>query len=142
MLLRLSRPSPAALEKLVERARRTQPTYPEVGATADKSLPAGYRHDLYERLLGTSEGAFERAVGALRRWQAHIGAGVEIVPPDAPVAEDESVLLMLKLGALWTAAPCRVVLRDRRTRAVRVRLRHASGSSRDRGGRVHHPPAR
>jgi uncharacterized protein (UPF0548 family) len=109
MLLRLSRPSSVVLEKLVERARRTDLTYSEVGATAGESLPAGYRHDLYEKSLGNSPGAFERGVSALRRWQAHIGAGLEIVPPGAPVAENESVLLMLKVGGLWTAAPCRIV---------------------------------
>jgi len=108
MLLRLARPSPASLEELLERARRAQPTYTEVGATARDPFPAGYRHDRYERWLGTGATA-ERAVAALRHWDAHIGAGVEIVPPDAPVAEHQTVLLMLRLGPLWTAAPCRVV---------------------------------
>ncbi len=108
MLLRLSRPSPEALQRLLERARRTGPTYSEVGATAGESLPHGYRHDVYERSLG-ADGAFERAVSGLRKWEAHLGGGVDVVPPEAPLIANETVLLLLRLGGLWTAAPCRIV---------------------------------
>jgi uncharacterized protein (UPF0548 family) len=109
MLLRLSKPSPAALQRLLERANDAAPTYPEVGATISDVLPTGYRHDLYEVKLGVSEAAFGRAVDGLRRWQAHVGAGVNVVPRDAPVAAKNTVLLTLKVGGLWTVAPCRIV---------------------------------
>ena len=108
VLLRLSRPSPEALQQLLERARQADPTYPQVGATAGESLPPGYRHDCYERSLGGEE-AFERAVGSLRGWEAHRGAGVDVVPPGVPPVVNETVLLLLKLGGLWTIAPCRIV---------------------------------
>ncbi len=109
MLLRLSKPSRNALQLLVERAGQTEPTYPELGATANELMPAGYRHDLYERPLGSGAEVFRRAESALRRWQAHIGAGVEVFPMDAPLAENESFLLVLRLGAVWTIAPCRII---------------------------------
>lgn len=52
---------------------------------------------------------FERAVEALRGWKAHAGAGVEIVPADARVKVDETVLLVIKTAGFWAVAPCRVV---------------------------------
>jgi uncharacterized protein (UPF0548 family) len=94
---------------VLEHARTAAPTYPEVGATAAERLPPGYRHDHYERSLGRNDAAFAAAVDGLRTWRAHIGAGVDIVPVGAPIAEKENVLLLLKLAGLWTVAPCRIV---------------------------------
>ena len=52
---------------------------------------------------------FDRAVGALRGWKAHLGAGIEIVPHDSRVTVGETVLLLVKTAGLWVTAPCRVV---------------------------------
>lgn len=109
MLLRPFKPSPAALQRLLEKAQDAEPTYPEVGATMREELPSGYRHDLYEAKLDGSDVVFERAVDGLRRWRAHLGAGVDVVPRDAPVAAKSSVLLMLRVGGLWAVAPCRII---------------------------------
>jgi uncharacterized protein (UPF0548 family) len=37
------------------------------------------------------------------------GSGIELVPDDAWVEEDQTVVLLLHVGGLWAAAPCRVV---------------------------------
>jgi uncharacterized protein (UPF0548 family) len=71
-------------------------------------MPAGYRHDRYEALLGDGVGALERAGAALLAWRAQIGAGVEVFPPDSRVEAGETVVLLLRAG-LWAPAPCRVV---------------------------------
>jgi uncharacterized protein (UPF0548 family) len=108
VLVRLSKPSPAALDTALERACSSEPTYREVGATASATLPAGYRHDLYEAPLGSGETTFGQAADALRSWRAHVGAGVDVVPA-GPVADGASVILMLRLAGFWTIAPCRIL---------------------------------
>jgi uncharacterized protein (UPF0548 family) len=72
-------------------------------------MPAGYRHDLSEIELGRGPDVFLAAVRALRGWQAQVGAGIEVVPPDAWVDDEETVLLLIRVGVFWATAPCRVV---------------------------------
>jgi uncharacterized protein (UPF0548 family) len=110
--MRPRRPSAAALERLLAEAKAAAPTYSEIGATRGERLPAGYRHDRYERRLGLGDDAFERAVTALRAWQAQIGAGMEAVPEGARVGEDDTVLLLICAGGLWATLPCREVYVD------------------------------
>ena len=108
-MLRVRKPSQHALEALLTRARASAPSYSEVGATKGGSLPAGFRHDRYDVRLGEGNDVFERSVQALRRWQPQKGAGVEVVPGDAWVDENETVILLLRAAGLWVPAPCRVV---------------------------------
>jgi len=108
-MLRLARPSDSDLQRALETARRAELSYEEVGATRSGSLPAGYRLDRYERRLGSDEDLFERAVAALRNWQAHLGAGVRIFPDGATVEIGGTVLFALRATGLWAIAPCRVV---------------------------------
>lgn len=105
----LRRPSPDALDRLLEQAEGADITYAEVGATKGDDRPSGYRHDLDEGLLGDGPETFERAIAELRRWQAHIGAGIDVLPRGATVAEDETGLLLIRAAGLWTVAPFRVV---------------------------------
>jgi uncharacterized protein (UPF0548 family) len=108
-MLHLARPSDSDLQRVLEKSRRAELPYEEVGATKGTPLPAGYRLDHYERRLGSEEGRFERAVDALRRWQGHVGAGVRIFPDGATVEIDSTVLFVLRTTGLWAIAPCRVV---------------------------------
>jgi uncharacterized protein (UPF0548 family) len=108
-VLRLRKPSQHTLDALLAQARDAEPTYSEVGATKGDSLPAGFRHDRYEIRVGQGTEVFERAVQALRKWQPQKGAGVEVMPSDASVRENETVILLLRAAGLWAPAPCRVV---------------------------------
>jgi uncharacterized protein (UPF0548 family) len=110
--LRLRRPREAEVERLLAAARSSSPTYPEVGATKDAALPAGYRHDGYERPLGRGDAVLRRAAAALRAWQAQIGAGAEVFPEGARVGEQDTVVLVIRVGGLWATLPCRVVYSD------------------------------
>lgn len=105
----LRRPSPDALGRLLEQAQGADVTYAEVGATNGDGRPSGYGHDLDEGLLGDGPETFERSVAELRHWQAHIGAGIEVLPRGAAVAEDDPGLLLIQAAGLWTVAPFRVV---------------------------------
>jgi len=84
-------------------------TYADVGATNSGDWPVGYRHDFDQALLGSGKETFDRAVSALREWQAHTGAGTEVFPRGAPVAENEVALLLVHAAGLWTVAPFRIV---------------------------------
>ena len=105
----IKRPSTETLDRLLAEARQATPTYAHVGATKGDSWPAGYRADRDEVLLGRDGEIFDRAVAAVRRWQAQRGAGIEVIPEDASVAEGETTLLLIHALGLWTVAPCRVV---------------------------------
>jgi len=41
--------------------------------------------------------------------QAHLGAGVDVYPRDAPLATDTDVIVTARAGPLHALAPCRVV---------------------------------
>jgi uncharacterized protein (UPF0548 family) len=103
------RPSADALDQLLGRARTAGFTYTEVGSTSRDDRPRGYRHDVDEAPIGRGPEVFDLAVSALRRWQAQIGAGIEVVPDGATVAEGETALLLIAAAGLWIVAPCRVV---------------------------------
>jgi uncharacterized protein (UPF0548 family) len=105
----LTKPAGEDLTRLLANAKAAGPSYPEVGATKNSSLPAGYRLDRYERQLGPDENVFERTAEALRAWRAHTGAGVQVVPDDARVTLEATVLLLIRAAGLWAVAPCRVV---------------------------------
>ena len=106
---RLTRPSDADLQRIADGSQRAAVSYLEIGATRQATMPSGYRVDHYERALGVGEDIFERAVDALRRWDAQTGAGIRVIPRGARVEEGETVLFVLRAFGLWTIAPCRVV---------------------------------
>jgi uncharacterized protein (UPF0548 family) len=92
-------------------------TYPEVGATAHRELPAGYRAVDRSLVIGVGSDVFERAAAAVLGWRLHRLAGIR-VQAEAPTAVPGSVVLLrIGLGPLAIRAPCRVVydiIEDRR----------------------------
>lgn len=108
-MLFVKRPSARVLDRLLDQAQERSPTFAEVGATAGSDVPAGYRRDVDEVGLGSGYEVFERAVTAVRSWEAQRGAGVDVVPADVSVAVGKTFLLLIRAAGLWTVAPCRVV---------------------------------
>ena len=106
-MLRVRAPDDRQLLALLATLAGSELTYPEHGTTLEKELPRGYLHDRYRVDLG--EGAFERAAAGLRSWQAHLGAGVGVYPPDARVEAGTNVLVTARAGPFHALAPCRVV---------------------------------
>jgi uncharacterized protein (UPF0548 family) len=100
--------SPAKLQVILTSAIGQEPSYSEVGATSGEVLPAGYRHDRHEVLVG-SRADFERAVEGLAHWAAHEGAGIRIFPTDRPVTLGATVLAVVSVGFATMVAPCRVI---------------------------------
>ncbi|MEV6637208.1 DUF1990 domain-containing protein [Actinoplanes sp. NPDC051470] len=74
-------------------------TYPQVGATRDADLPAGFHH--LTRSVPISD--FERVAGALMSWSIHRRAFLTIsAPPPTP-----GLTVVMRLAFL--TIPCRVV---------------------------------
>jgi uncharacterized protein (UPF0548 family) len=84
-------------------------TYPEVGATRDAVLPAGY--DTAERsvVVGSGGAAFERAVAAVFDWRAQRGVGLRVRATGPASAPGTVVVLTAGLPRLGYDIPCRVV---------------------------------
>jgi uncharacterized protein (UPF0548 family) len=84
-------------------------TYPEVGATRDAELPAGYQHVVRSVVVGSGTAAFERAVAAVFGWRAQRSVGLR-VRATGPASEPGTVVV---LTAGWPRPgydiPCRVV---------------------------------
>jgi uncharacterized protein (UPF0548 family) len=111
-VLRVRRPSVVEIDRLLAEAKAAEPTYPEVGQTKAEQLPDDYRPDRYERRLGRGDEVFERAATALRAWQAQIGAGARVRPEGARVDTEDTIVMLIQVGGLWAALPCRVVYVD------------------------------
>jgi uncharacterized protein (UPF0548 family) len=106
-VFRLSSPSIEELDRILATARRAQPTYDALAATAGPDLPARYHHDRHDRRLGDPS-HFGRAREGLKTWQAHLGAGAEVYPLGA-FARGDSVLVRFQMGPIWAVAPCRII---------------------------------
>jgi len=106
-VFRFTTPDERQLRALLDRQAHSSLSYAEVGATRDRELPSGYVHDRYRIDLG--HGAFERAAAGLRAWQAHLGAGVDVYPDDAPLSTGTDVIVTARAGPLYALAPCRIV---------------------------------
>jgi uncharacterized protein (UPF0548 family) len=80
-------------------------TYPDVGATAAESLPAGYGHLSVTTQIGSGRERFEEAGDAVLRWGMQRGAGLKVTASSEVITVDTVVLV--HLGFL--RAPCRVI---------------------------------
>lgn len=83
-------------------------TYPEVGATREGALPAGYNHLRYRRYIGAAD-AFEIAGEALLTWRMHRAAGVRVDASAERAAPGVTVRTALGVGPLQLVAPCEVI---------------------------------
>jgi uncharacterized protein (UPF0548 family) len=105
-----ARPSnPAAMQQLVEALGKSEPTYADVGATLDGRQPEGFRHDMYDIILGSGHEAFRRAVRGLETWEAHRLPGVRVFPADREIITGATVVVTLGTPRVALAAPCRIV---------------------------------
>ncbi len=87
----------------------TDLTYPEVGATRDDVLPAGYRHVTRRVEIGRGAALMARAGNALMTFEMLRRAGLrpDVSAPRAAVGV--AVTGHFGLGPLAIASPCRVV---------------------------------
>ena len=113
-MVTLRRPSKDDLDAL--RARRTDFSYAEVGATrgvgAERpaSLARAYDYDRRVFELGRGEPIYRRACDALRDWRHFRGVRwLSFHRGGAPAHEGQVVISLVRVAGLWFANPCRVV---------------------------------
>ena len=109
IVFRLRRPDPEHVSHFLARQRTAPLTYPEVGATFDDELPTGYHHVREGTVLGRGDDTWEQARAAIRGWAAHRGAGMTVLPADAPITEGTTVAVLTALGPLHVLSSCRIV---------------------------------
>ncbi|NJQ00299.1 DUF1990 family protein [Streptomyces zingiberis] len=89
-----------------------RPTYPEVGATCDGPLPAGYPTRARRSLrIGRGPEVFARARDSVLGWGPQRSLGLT-VRPGFPPAEGATVMLLARPGGLrlpLPPVPCRVI---------------------------------
>ncbi len=107
-LLWVREPRSGAVDALLLDQRDRPFSYPDVGATAG-GFPERYRHVRHTVALGHGGEVFDRAAEGLRRWQAHLGAGVSVRPPGAVADEGLAVMLTVPVAMLFVTVACRVV---------------------------------
>ncbi|MGK5110897.1 MULTISPECIES: DUF1990 family protein [unclassified Geodermatophilus] len=84
-------------------------TYPDVGATRDAELPAGYDHVERSVVVGRGDAVFERAAAAVFDWRAQRGVGLRVAA-SGPASEPGTVVVLTAgLPRLGYDIPCRVV---------------------------------
>lgn len=99
----------ALLGHLREAAATQDITYTERGQTASAHLPAGYRHDRLDAVIGQGAVAWSRARDAITGWFAHRRAGINVTPGDASIETGNTVVVSRSFGPVLIAAPCRIV---------------------------------
>jgi uncharacterized protein (UPF0548 family) len=109
-VFRLRRPDAEHLSHFLARQRTAPLTYTELGATFDDELPTGYHHVHDAVDLGAGEDVWQRARAAIRAWAAHRGAGMTVMPADAPIVEGTTVAVVTSLGPIVVLAACRIVV--------------------------------
>ena len=83
-MLTLRRPSDGDITAFLDRQSRGSFSYAGVGGTRS-SAPIGYNVDHNRVRLGEGEGAFKRAVAAVRRWEMFNIGWVTLCWPQAPI---------------------------------------------------------
>ena len=136
-------PTPSS-SRISWRRQRTSPlTYAEVGATFDAELPDGYHHVHEHSSSASVTTCGRRACDGIRAWAAHRGAGITVVPADAPIAEGTTVAVVTVTRTRCTCvAACRIVRGRRRARPLRLRVRHVPRAPRGGRGAVRRHPRR
>src|SRR4051812_19563522 len=104
----LYRPSDAFVRRFLE-SQRDQPfSYPAVGATRG-APPPGQVVDHNRVRLGSGAAAWERAVGAVRRWEMfHLGWS-RVYWPDTPIQVGAQVGVLAYLFGAWSLNAARIV---------------------------------
>jgi uncharacterized protein (UPF0548 family) len=93
----------------LDRLRSAPFTYPDVGATRDDELPAGYAHGRREAVVGHGHAAFDRAVAAVFDWRMQKGMGLRVRASGPPSEPGTVVVLTAGLRRFGYDIPCRVV---------------------------------
>lgn len=100
--------SVARIEGLLRREAVQALTYRNVGMVKD-GPEKGFRFAKHSTFLGRGDEIFDAAVQALRSWDVHRRAGLEVHSDSAFVRPGSTVILVARLPILLITMACRVV---------------------------------
>jgi uncharacterized protein (UPF0548 family) len=107
-MFQFRRPSAQQLERVLAASIAAAPTFEPVGATQSATRVSGFRFDTYSGIIGHGARDWPAARHGLKVWAAHTGAGASLTPDDAPVAENQTIVVTTRVGLLHVLVPCRV----------------------------------
>ena len=105
----ITRPSATKLDALLARVATLPLSYPEVGMTRTSTPPAGYGRE-HQRVELAIDFAAARA--AVIAFATHRLPYLFVHPPGASAVVGTDVLVVARVGPLWTTNPCRIVYID------------------------------
>jgi uncharacterized protein (UPF0548 family) len=104
----LTKPSQAAIEAFLLRAKDQSFSYPEIGSTRGQ-MPSGYTIDHNRIALGTGKETFDRAASAIRSWTMFNVGWARLLPPGTPIEVGNTVTVVFKHFGFWSKNACRIV---------------------------------
>ncbi len=104
----LFEPSDAQIKNFLAAQKDLPFSYEEVGASKEK-IPSGYPINHRRIRLGSGAETFARAKKAVQSWTMYRLDWTRLYPADAPIAEDETVCVVVNHGFCWSLNPCRIV---------------------------------
>ena len=107
-MLLFTRPTTSQIQQFLEKARESEHTYSEIGATAGLPPPL-YRTDHNRVRLGAGPETWRRAVDALRRWEMFNLSWVRLCWPTTPVIAGENVAVIAQYASCYWMNACRIV---------------------------------
>jgi uncharacterized protein (UPF0548 family) len=107
-MLSLRRPSESILRDQLTQQSDAQFSYEAVGASRGEP-PLGYAVAHRRDRLGEGAAAFELACQAIRTWKMFDLGWVELCWPNAPIALDTTVGVLIRAGGLWWLSCARIV---------------------------------
>ncbi|MFD3694934.1 DUF1990 family protein [Streptomyces sp. NPDC058646] len=90
-------------------AGRSTLSYPDRGATALRTLPAGYHHLRHRTRTGHGRAVFESAGVAVTTFHAHRSSGMRVRATDRAARPGGRVEVGIGLGPLRVTAACEVI---------------------------------
>ena len=104
----LFEPSDAQIRNFLTAQKDLPFSYKEVGASKEK-IPSGYPINHRRIRLGSGEQTFARARKAIESWTMYRLDWTRLYPPAAPIAEGETVCVVVDHGFCRSLNPCRII---------------------------------
>jgi uncharacterized protein (UPF0548 family) len=104
--IRLTPATSSDLQGLLDASRADDLTYEPVGLSLDRAAPTALTRRVWSVELPAR--SFDRAVDAIRDWQIHRGAGLQVLT-DGPVAVGTNVAMSAPLPIGHIDVTCRIV---------------------------------
>ncbi len=105
----MQKPSREAIHDFLSRQKDFSFSYSEVGRTRSSTAPHGYTLDHDRIELGKGRQIYERAVAALRNWKMFDTGWTTLCWPNAPIARDTVVGILVRVFPIWSLNACRII---------------------------------